>query len=172
MGVLYRYALTLVGVVGCIELTDTLQRPLDLPFELREQILVNCTRGTLAALSATAKAVTNEAEVLLYDTVSLHESRERELNACLRTLTGSRSSRKAQLVRTFAVTFIQDHKSKARKKNRKNMKSLWGFIQLALRGMAGLTTLSVWAPEDVNTIGIEQVLRYVYGAVHWRPQVG
>ncbi|KAJ3498864.1 hypothetical protein NMY22_g19561 [Coprinellus aureogranulatus] len=137
----------------------------DLPFELREQILAYCERSSLVALSATTRAFTSEAEAMLYETVSLHETREYELSACLRTLTGSRSRRKAQFVRTFAVTFVQKSDKRYRKRNRKHLKTLFGFIQVALRRMTGLRILSVWPPEDVNSIGIEQVLRYVLSPI-------
>jgi hypothetical protein len=130
--------------------------PPDLPLELREQILAYCTAKTLAYLSVTSKGITDEAEAMLYETISLHLSRESQLNACFRTLCDPASCRKARLIQTFAITFNYSESAQFADRT---------FIQLriALKRMTSLKVLSVWAPEplDFKWMGIGEILTCV-----------
>ncbi|TEB23896.1 hypothetical protein FA13DRAFT_1394738 [Coprinellus micaceus] len=74
----------------------------DLPLELRLIILSYCGKGQLAALSSAKSAVGDEAEHMLYNTISLTHTRPLELESCLSTLISSK--RKAKLVESLAFS--------------------------------------------------------------------
>ncbi|KAJ3519401.1 hypothetical protein NMY22_g13223 [Coprinellus aureogranulatus] len=106
-----------------------------LPAELHDEILSYCTRASLVSLCLTSKSTSQEAEATLYDTITLHRSREHE---------------KAELVQTFAVTLTEDHGD-------------FNDLQLAvtaLSGMKSLKVLSIWTPEEISTVSVQVLMRY------------
>ncbi|KAF5318934.1 hypothetical protein D9611_013685 [Ephemerocybe angulata] len=72
-----------------------------LPAELKSMVLSFCEAPALGSLSRTTRAFHEEAEQLLYGTISLHYRRPQSL-ACLKTLAFNKE--KADLVRSLAVT--------------------------------------------------------------------
>ena len=66
-------------------------------------ILSYCGKGQLAVLGSVNSAVEDEVDRMLYNTVSLTDTRPFELESCLTTLISSK--RKADLVESLAVTF-------------------------------------------------------------------
>ncbi|KAJ3529587.1 hypothetical protein NMY22_g8934 [Coprinellus aureogranulatus] len=120
-----------------------------LPAELHDKILSYCSRASLVSLCLTSKSTSQEAEAMLYDTITLHRSREHEFACCLRTMNDLGTSRKAELVQTFAVTLTEDHGD-------------FNDLQLAvtaLSGMKSLKVLSIWTPEEISTVSVQLLMR-------------